>query len=57
MVMKLIALGVGLAGFVFFLQGSGLFTAMPSVMNNDITWAIIGIVMMIAGLVLWRRAR
>jgi LPXTG-motif cell wall-anchored protein len=55
MLMKFISASVGLAGFVFFLQGSGLFTAMPSLMNNDITWAIIGIVMMVAGLVLWRR--
>lgn len=55
MISKLIAIGVGLFGLVFFLQGTGLFTPTPSIMNNDITWAIIGIGMMIAGLVLWRR--
>lgn len=57
MLRKLLALAIGLPGLVFFAQGAGLFTATDSVMNNDPTWAVIGVVLAIIGLVLWPRGR
>jgi hypothetical protein len=48
---------LGAAGFVFFLQGTGLFTQYPSFMNNESIWAVIGIGLLIAGLVVWPRAK
>jgi len=51
-----IAIGLGLAGFVFVLQGFGLTVGLyPSFMNNDIRWTLVGIVMIIVALVLWQR--
>jgi hypothetical protein len=50
---KVVALAIGAAGAVYFLQGSGLFTIYSSFMNNDIRWAIAGIAMVIVALVLW----
>jgi len=41
-----------LAGFVWFLQGTGIFTSIQSFMNNDSKWAIIGIVTAIIGIAL-----
>ncbi|MEX1247462.1 MAG: hypothetical protein WEA61_03175 [Anaerolineales bacterium] len=52
---KGLAIVLGLAGLVYFAQGTGLFTAVDSIMNNNITWAIIGIVMVVAGLLIWPR--
>ncbi len=46
---------VGLAGLMFFAQGTGLFTAYPSTMNNDLRWAAIGVVMVIVALLVWPR--
>jgi len=46
---------VGIAGIIFFAQGTGLFTSYPSVMNNDLRWAVIGVVMFIAALLIWPR--
>ena len=42
-----------LMGFGYFLQGTGTFTAIPSFMNNDIRWAIVGTLMIIFALILW----
>jgi len=51
-----IAIGLGLAGFVFVLQGLGLTVNLyPSLMNNDIRWTLVGIGMIIVALVLWQR--
>lgn len=52
---KALAAIIGLAGAVFFAQGTGLFTSSPSFMNNDIRWAIIGVVMVIVALLVWPR--
>jgi hypothetical protein len=46
---------VGLAGIIFFAQGTGLFTSYPSGMNNDLRWAVIGVVMFIVALLIWPR--
>jgi hypothetical protein len=40
---------------VFFLQGTGIFTQYSSGMNNEPIWAVIGIGLMIASLVIWPR--
>ena len=52
---KVIAVLMGLFGAVFFGQGTGLFTPVPSFMNFDPTWAVIGVVMVIAALIIWPR--
>ena len=52
---NLIALGFGLAGFVFFLQGLGLTDFFYSFMNHDIRWSLAGIGLLIAALLLWQR--
>jgi hypothetical protein len=52
---KILALMLGLGGAVYFAQGTGLFTAYPSFMNNDIRWAAIGIVMVIVAVLIWPR--
>lgn len=57
MLRKLIAIGLGLMGLVYFAQGTGLFTPTPSFMNNDITWAIIGIVEIVIALLIWPREK
>lgn len=54
---KVIAVLIGLFGAVFFAQGTGLFTAVPSFMNYDPTWAVIGVVMVIAAFILWPRSK
>lgn len=54
---KLLALGLGLAGFVFFIQGLGLTNFIYSFMNNDLRWSLIGIGLMIVALILWPRAQ
>ncbi len=46
---------VGLLGLIFFAQGTGLFTSYPSSMNNDLRWAVIGVAMFIAALLIWPR--
>ncbi len=48
---------LGAAGFVFFLQGTGLFTQYRSSMNNEPIWAVIGIGLLIGGLALWPRTK
>jgi hypothetical protein len=51
-----IALGLGLMGFVYLLQGLGLTASLvESYMNNDLRWSLVGIVEMIAALFLWQR--
>ncbi|HLD92860.1 MAG TPA: hypothetical protein VI703_01480 [Anaerolineales bacterium] len=50
---KILAVIIGLLGAGWFAQGTGLFTAIPSFMNNDPTWAVIGVVMAIVALILW----
>jgi len=50
---KIIAVIIGLLGAGWFAQGTGLFTAIPSFMNNDPTWAVIGVVMAIVALIVW----
>ncbi|HKY78511.1 MAG TPA: hypothetical protein VI688_06150 [Anaerolineales bacterium] len=55
LVRKIVAGMLGAGGFVFFLQGAGLFTQYPSLMNNEPIWAVIGIGLVIAGLIVWPR--
>jgi drug/metabolite transporter (DMT)-like permease len=52
---KVLALMLGAGGVIFFAQGSGLSTAYPSVMNNDIRWAVVGIGLVIVAVFLWPR--
>lgn len=54
--LKLIAIGLGLMGFIFLLQGLGLAASLwPSFMDNDLRWSLVGIVAMVAALLLWQR--
>jgi len=55
LVRKVVAVMLGAGGFVFFLQGTGLFTQTASSMNNEPIWAVIGIGLVITSLVLWPR--
>jgi hypothetical protein len=55
LVPKVVAVMLGAAGLVFFLQGTGIFTQYSSSMNNEPIWAVIGIGLMIASLVIWPR--
>ncbi len=53
---KLFAIGLGLMGFIFLLQGLGLTASLwPSFMDNDLRWSLVGIVAMVAALLLWQR--
>jgi len=52
---QILAIMIGLGGVVFFAQGIGIFTSYPSFMNNDLRWAVIGVVMFIAALLIWPR--
>lgn len=54
---KVLAALLGIGGLVFFAQGTGLFTAYPSFMNHDLRWAVIGVVMGIAALLIWPRRK
>jgi hypothetical protein len=50
------ALGLGLSGVVFLLQGLGPTQNLyPSFMDNDLRWSLVGIAQMIAALLLWPR--
>lgn len=50
------ALGLGLMGFIYLLQGLGLTAGLwPSYMDNDLRWSLIGILLIIFALFLWRR--
>jgi hypothetical protein len=51
-----LAIGLGLMGLVFFAQGTGLFTMIRSVMNNQPIWAVIGTIMVIGALLIWPRS-
>jgi hypothetical protein len=53
MLRKIVSVLLALMGLVYFAQGTGLFTAVQSFMNNNITWAIVGIVLVAAALLLW----
>lgn len=54
--LKLFAIGLGLMGLIFLLQGLGLTASLfPSYMDNDLRWSLVGIVAMIAALFLWQR--
>lgn len=46
---------LGGVGTIFVLQGTGLFTQYRSFMNNEPIWAVIGIGLLIAGLLVWPR--
>lgn len=50
---------LALAGFVWFLQGAGIFVQVQSFMNNNSTWVVIGLLTMIIGigLVVYSRRR
>lgn len=51
-----LALGLGLMGFVYLLQGLGLTASLSdSFMNNDLRWSLVGIVEMVAALFLWQK--
>ncbi len=52
---KLVAIGLGLMGFVYVLQGLGLTDFVRSFMNHDIRWSLIGIGLIIVALFLWQR--
>ncbi len=54
---QILAVLIGLGGVVFFAQGTGLFTSYPSFMNNDLRWAVIGVAMVIAALIIWPRGK
>ena len=50
------ALGLGLMGFTYLLQGLGLTASLwPSYMDNDLRWSLVGIVLMIVSIFLWQR--
>lgn len=55
--LKLFAIGLGLMGFIFLLQGLGLTANImaPSFMDNDLRWSLVGIVAIVAALLLWQR--
>lgn len=54
--LKLFAIGLGLTGFVFLLQGLGLTASLfPSYMDNDLRWSLVGILAMAAAVFLWQR--
>lgn len=53
-----LALGLGLMGFVYLLQGLGLTASLSdSFMNNDLRWSLVGIVEMVAALFLWQEKK
>lgn len=52
---KVLALMLGAGGAIYFAQGTGLFTAYPSFMNNDIRWAISGVGLVIVAVLIWPR--
>lgn len=53
---KIVSLVLGLMGLIYFAQGSGIFTVYPSVMNNDVRWAVVGVALLAVALLLWPRA-
>jgi len=52
---KVLAVILGLMGAGYFAQGTGLFTAIPSFMNNDMRWAVIGVGLAIVAVLIWPR--
>jgi hypothetical protein len=52
---KQVAIGLGLTGFVFIVQGLGLTDFVRSAMNHDIRWTWVGIGLIIVALFLWQR--
>jgi hypothetical protein len=53
---KWIAIGLGLMGLVYLLQGLGLTASLyPSFMDNDLRWSLVGIAEMIIAMFLWQR--
>jgi hypothetical protein len=54
---KAVSIILGLMGAVYFLQGTGIYTPLPSFMYQDMTWAVIGIALVIAALFIWPRQR
>ena len=52
---KILAIVLALAGVGWFLQGTGVFVAIPSFMNYDTRWAVIGIVTVVIALLIWPR--
>lgn len=52
-----VAVAVALSGFVWMLQGLGILTVGNSFMTGDPLWAVIGVVVVIAGIALGLRAR
>ncbi|MGH2582472.1 MAG: hypothetical protein ACRDFQ_06210 [Anaerolineales bacterium] len=56
MLRRLVAAAIGFMGLVYFLQGSGIYTPVPSFMYNDLRWAAAGIALVIVALVMWRSA-
>jgi hypothetical protein len=55
LVRKLLAVFLAGNGIVWFLQGTGVFTVFPSLMNNDIRWAVAGVLAVAAALLIWPR--
>ncbi len=50
---KWVAIGLGLMGLVYFLQGLGLTGFVPSFMNHDMRWSLVGIGLIIISLLIW----
>lgn len=52
---KILAVLLALSGVVWFLQGTGVFVALPSFMNYDLRWSVAGIVAVVIALLIWPR--
>lgn len=55
MLRKLFAVGIGATGTIYVLQGTGIYTPLPSFMYTDTRWAVVGIVLILVGLLFWPR--
>lgn len=53
MLRKILAVLLALTGIVWFLQGVGIFVAVDSFMNNDLRWAVAGVLLFVGALLLW----
>ena len=52
-----VAVAVALSGAVWLLQGLGVLTAGDSFMTGDPTWAVVGVVFIVSGVLLGARTR
>jgi hypothetical protein len=54
MLRRLVAVAIGFMGLIYFLQGTGIYTPVPSFMYNDLRWAAAGVALIVVALVMWR---